>query len=210
MGLSLSSLGSLFRSTGVPFPPAPVTANGDGSGEGSAPAGSLPSIDLRGGRASYLEVSVQIHIERSVLNEAGQALGRETIDLSLRYQRLDVQIPAEGEEEPEARGNPLQRLLEQFSPENTAQRIADFVTRGFGRTSFGEEDTPESRGAFVQYLLPFIRKGANDALASFGTLPEDVRQRAEETIGRVDEKLGAFAQWDKATRGTGDMETRLL
>ncbi len=194
MGVSLSSLGSLSPSSRAPFPPKPVTADGDAPGEGSARADSLPSVDLRGARASYLEVSIQIHIERSVLTEAGQALGQETIDLSIRYQRLDVQIPQGGGEEPEAQADPLQQLLEHFSPEKTAQRIADFVTRGFGRTSFGSENRPESRGAFVQYLLPFIRKGANDALASFGNLPDEIRKKAEDTVQRVEEKLGAFAR----------------
>ena len=157
------------------------------------------SVQLSGNRISYLGVSMQLHLERSVLDQAGRAVGREILDIQILYERIEAEgfqgAPAErpeGEEDPLS--SAMNHLLDYFGVEKTAQRISDFVQKGFGRTSFGETDTAESRGSFVDFILPFIRTGVDSALAMFGEmLPDEIRQQAEGTFKRVQELLEEFA-----------------
>jgi|GEM_PF-5884198 len=161
------------------------------------------SLDLRGADVRYLELSFRFHMERSILDQAGGQIGVETLDLQVEYRRLEVRFgnldeeppaePAENEE-PEESEPPslLDRLMEYFNPENTSRRIFDFLRRGFDRTSFGEQDHPDSRRAFMDFILPFVREGVDSALEMFGELPEDVTDRAEETYDRTRGLLEAF------------------
>ncbi|OHB77730.1 MAG: hypothetical protein A2Z34_03140 [Planctomycetes bacterium RBG_16_59_8] len=166
------------------------------------------SIELTGGSIQSLKISLQYHLERNILDKAGNLLGRRTIDLNIRYEQFSFTSrqeptpapteegePAEGGGEEKVETNPfLQKLLEYFNPEKTAQRIAGFVMGGFGKTSFGESDAPDSRRQFVDFITPFIRSGVDSALAAFGdALPDEIRQNAEETYTRVEELLGTFA-----------------
>lgn len=88
---------------------------------------------------------------------------------------------------------PFEKLREYFNPESVADRIVGFVMRGFSRTSFGADDTPESRRAFVDFITPFIRQGVDDAMAIFADYEDEVREPAEETFRLVGERLDAFA-----------------
>lgn len=111
--------------------------------------------------AEGFSISIEIHIERTVMRTMGNT---------------DFQFPA------------IDALLDHFSPEKTAGRIADFVKRGFGRTSHND------KGSFVDWILPSIRQGVDSALAAFGLNPPDeVKQGAEDTFGRVRELLAEFA-----------------
>lgn len=132
-------------------------------------AGQAPTFS-----AVNFSLSIQIHLERTTMSAAGQALGRTQADV-----KLDLRFTA------------VDALLEHFSPENTANRIADFVKGGFGRTSFGERNDKPS---FVDWIMPWIREGVDQALAAFGqNLPDEVKAGAEDTFNRVKELLGDFA-----------------
>lgn len=116
-----------------------------------------------------LKIALQKHLEKSVLDKAREA----------------IQAPAPDE------ADPIPRLLEYFSPEKTARRIAEFVTAGFERTSFGDRG---DRGGFVDFILPYIRSGVDKALAAFGdALPDEAREQAESTFEKTRALLGEFA-----------------
>lgn len=173
--------------------------------ESESPGESAPPqdvvLDLKGARLSMMEISLEMHLERTVFNHAGQAIGVETFDAQVRIQEIEMELraihegkgqgkPEEGGEMPDA----LKKLLEHFGVEKTAGRIADFVQKGFGRTSFGAEETEASRRNFVDFILPFIRQGVDSALAMFGELPEEIRGQAEQTYARVGELLERFVR----------------
>lgn len=169
----------------------------------SAPQGD--SIQINGVNLSYLRVSVQLHLERGVQNQAGNALGQKPQDIliNINYERLDINLsnvegtdtPEETKGQDETKVNPfLQKLMEYFSPERTAERIANFVKNGFGRTSFGSEGAEDSRQRFIDFIMPYIRQGVDGALALFGDgLPDEIRGNAEKTYQLVEESLKNFA-----------------
>lgn len=138
-----------------------------------------PPADSANLHASFLSISVQIHVERG----AGRATA-ESLDLEYRYEKIEVEEQTKGT--PEG----LKRLFEHFSPEKTATRIADFIKRGYPRTSFGATD---SRREFVDFILPHVRRGVDSALAMFGELPDEVKDGAEQTFARVRDLLEGFA-----------------
>ena len=120
-------------------------------------------------------------------------IGRKDLIASLQH-HLERRVEGRVEEAIEAAPeSPFEKLREFFSPESVAERTAGFVIRGFSRTSFGSEDTSESRRAFVDFITPFIRQGVDDALAIFAGYEDEVREPAEETFRRVGERLGEFA-----------------
>lgn len=197
--LNPSLLAPFGRAGGIPE----IPSHSEGSGGNSQGLGAERGLRFSGS-ASFLEISLQMHLERGIQNEAGEVIGRETVDLSVYYQKIEIKgvlekpgeakpVEGEGEEGEPEMPEAIRRLLEHFSPEKTAERIAQFVMRGFGRTSFGGADSPESRAGFVDFILPYIRQGVDGALQAFGELPDDVRAGAEETFRRVSERLEEFA-----------------
>ena len=45
------------------------------------------SVELTGGSIQSLKISLQYHLERNILDKAGNLLGRRTIDLNIRYEQ---------------------------------------------------------------------------------------------------------------------------
>lgn len=160
-------------------------------------------VRSRSAALSMLKINFQMHLERSVRDPAGRQIS-ETLDMKfelteVRYEEAlkngkgkpYEEAPKEGDTE---QTNPfLKKLLEYFNPENTAGRIADFVKSGFPRTSFGESNAPDSRRAFVDFIMPFIKQGFDEARSWFGELPEEVKKTADETFNRVTALLNDFA-----------------
>jgi hypothetical protein len=120
-------------------------------------------------------VSFQYHLERLSIDSSRGAFEYASFDMSLRYQGS-----VEG----------FQKLQEFFNPEKTAERIASFITRGFERTGFGAEG---DRGGFVDWIMPFVRQGVDEALSLFSDFAGTVTAPAEETYDHVSSLLDAFA-----------------
>ncbi|MFH1023203.1 MAG: DUF5610 domain-containing protein [Planctomycetota bacterium] len=80
----------------------------------------------------------------------------------------------------------LDRLMDEFSPEKTADRIFDFATKGF----HPEEDTP---GSFRDFILPWIEKGYQQAREDLGSLLDQVETEIARTMELVRERFDAFA-----------------
>jgi hypothetical protein len=194
------------RHRAAPPETTPVPDEAVAEGQGASPLGNEgPVLDLRGTRVSLLEASLQLHLERTVLDRTGRAMGVEVLDLQVKIQRIRFEsITGGADEAPEDGGvsGGLQRLLEYFGVEQTAQRVSNFVRSGFGRTSFGSEDTAGSRGTFVDFILPFIREGVDSALALFGdSLPDEIRAQAEGTFARVKKLLEEFVRGGEVSDG---------
>ena len=126
-------------------------------------------------------VSFQFHLERLTADKIGESFRFESVDLSLQARGI------------EALGL-LEKLQEFFSPERTADRIASFAIKGFSSTSYGREDTAETRQNFVEFITPFIRQGFDEALSLFESFEDVVREPAEETFEKVRERLDAFVK----------------
>jgi hypothetical protein len=142
-----------------------------------------------------LQISVQFHLEKRARTETGPFFGADKMDLSFQYEKIELMIAAE---HPRFSGQnsavPWEELARHFSVQNTADRITRFVTNGFGKTSFGEANRPESRREFVDFILPHIREGVDSALSLFGTIPTEVVKNAEATYDRIQESLVGFAE----------------
>ena len=187
MGFEFTPVGRF--ADGTQFRPVNLTQNPRGASEES----QIPKVTgFESTRLLRLKFSVQFHLERSVRNSGGQVVGRGRVDVSLRMERYELDALAWGEEDADVT-TPLQSLQNYFSADRTAERIATFVRDGFSRTSFGGVNTEESRSAFVEFIMPYIRRGVDEAIALFGDdLPEEIQDRAEETYGRTLEILREF------------------
>ena len=128
MGITAASIQSFFRPVMLRLTdrPDPTPAK-----EKAAEPGPLTLNSAR------FPAAVLLHVEKSVRGHVGNAL-KVQFDRILKHIR-----------EFEGAGVPtdLEGLIEFYNVENTAQRIASFVSGGFGGTSFGETDDAESRGA---------------------------------------------------------------
>ncbi len=82
------------------------------------------------------------------------------------------------------------KLREAFTPEKTARRILDFALSRYGAEE--GSDTPESRAAYRDTILPAVERGYQEALGLLGALPEEIRSELEATIRRVRELFDAF------------------
>ncbi len=142
-----------------------------------------------------LKISVQFHFEKQVQTKTGPTFGIRRIDLAFQYEKREVltaqQHPLFSQENP---AHLWEELATHFNVENTAERITRFVTNGFHKTSFGSEESPEARQKFVDFILPHIRSGVDEALSLFGSLPPEVEENAEATYSRIEESLLTFAQ----------------
>ena len=178
MSIDLSPVGP----PALPFrPPAPPFAH-----ELSEPAEG-DSIETNGDSVFF---SFQYHMERLTIDKAQGTFLYESYDLSIQYQG-SVEM--------------FQQLQDHFSPENTADRIFSQVLKGFGRTSFGQTDTADSRQGFVDFILPHIRQGVDEALAMFQPFEDIVRAPAEDTFSRIEELLSQFAREDEEENDDADV-----
>ncbi|MBI3098963.1 MAG: DUF5610 domain-containing protein [Planctomycetes bacterium] len=92
-----------------------------------------------------------------------------------------------------ALNNPLSALFEAFAPEKVAGRIANFAEGGYTRFRNGNADTEGLRGAFRDFIAPYIEKGYNEALGLLGdSIPGDIRDLLSKTKSLVDQRLSAF------------------
>lgn len=161
--------------------------------------GDLQEVDTAdvgsaSGRGGLLLVSFEFHMERLTVDNVRGQFSYEKFQFSAKY-RFE-----QGGGEGAAVLDPsefLERLKEHFGPGKTADRIAAFVKGGFGKTSFGGEDTEESRRSFVDFILPFIRKGVDEALSLFKGFEEVVKGPGEETFARIKNLLEEFVQGEK-------------
>lgn len=163
-----------------------------------------------------LHVRAEITLERAAFDRTGRALGVES--LSLSYERTELLVrrylgsPAEAggaEEEAAApapaRFDPLQALREHFSPENTSNRILGFATAGFFSGRFSGGTGPDARGAFRDFILPFIEGAAREVLDAFGDLlPEEGRQDVQRTLDLIREGFQRFAEGGEAVATGGE------
>lgn len=103
--------------------------------------------------------------------------------------------------------DPLERLREFFSPENTAERIARFAIVGYKGP-----DTEDGRAAYAEAIGEAIKSGiqeARDILAGLGALPEATTAGIDETESLVEQKLQAFAKLGAPTLEPGRQERAL-
>lgn len=112
--------------------------------------------------------------------------------------------PANGPASQKAIGkNPLSALLEAFAPDRVADRIADFAKGGFGHFLNGNEDSAGMRGAFRDFITPYIDRGYSEALDFLGDLvPEDIRSLLAKTRSLVDERLASFVEEGESAPST--------
>lgn len=108
---------------------------------------------------------------------------------------LDPFAPVEEAGEGEA-VDPLQRLMDFYSPEKTAERILDFALSFFPGSSHFEEkgDTEEGRRDFADMMGNAIQKGFDEALNLLGQLPEKVQEDVDKTNDLVFDGLGDFVK----------------
>ena len=157
----------------------------------------------------FTHVRAQLSFERTVYDRAGNTLQHESLDVT--YERTELLLlkhgdaPAETDGAPAADAkspdgaptaapNPLQALLDYTSPENTSNRILNFVRDGFlaGRFSAGSGD--DARAAFQKFILPVIEGASQDVLDALGDLlPKDGRDRVAKTMDLVRQGLDRFA-----------------
>lgn len=203
--------GAASRPSGVGERPRP---NADG--RAGAPDTTLPALDgfLRsGGSLSLLHVQAQLSLEHTVYNQAGQVL--EASSLSISYERTELLLqryapagaaPGGGEKAngdeakaPAPGFDPLQALRDYASPENTAGRIVRFATEGFAHGRFSGGTRVDARGAFRDFILPFIEAATEQVLGLFGdALPDDVKQDVHRTLDLVRAGLQRFTDGGEA------------
>ncbi len=135
-------------------------------------------------RVSLFEVDLQV--QRSLQSANGQVL-TERAELAFSYFEANFGSAVEGlENEVPFTGD--------FTPEATAGRIRDFALSMFG-TGVGNhttEDTPESRREYVDYILPAIQKGFDEARAILGALAPEVENGTNRTWTQIQEALDRF------------------
>lgn len=214
--------GAASRPSGVGEPPRP---NADG--RAGAQDTTLPALDgfLRsGGSLSLLHVQAQLSLEHTVYDQAGRVL--EATSLSISYERTELLLQryapagarqAGGDEAtgddakaPAPGFDPLQALRDYASPENTAGRILRFATEGFAHGRFSGGTSPDARGAFRDFILPFIEAATEQVLGLFGdALPDDVKQDVHRTLDIVREGFQRFADGaDAVPRPAADAEVQ--
>ena len=137
-------------------------------------------------------LSFHYHLERMTTDSARGAFQRESFDLDIRY-----------------RGSPeaFNRLMDEFSPEKTADRIVSFIKSGFEKSAFGKSGEPAAKNNFVDYIMPFVRKGVDDALSLFKDFADIVRDPAEKTFDRVKSLLADFAAQETQTDGAAPQKS---
>ena len=82
-----------------------------------------------------------------------------------------------------------------FSPENTANRIADFALGGFSFFEGGKaaaENSQDSRQRFADFILPAIDQGIREALDILGDMPSPILEDVEQTRDLIGERFDAF------------------
>lgn len=193
---------------------SPVAQNNPVNEEkGNSPASSPlnDSLQLKSADLSYLKISMQFHLEEKAKGSVESVLEKVrgltiTIEqLHMKYRSSENGDAVDQSDAPQGtEANPfLAKLLDYFNPEKTAKRIADFVIKGFSRTSFGAEDAPESRRKFIDFISPFIRSGVDSALSAFGdSLPDEIRGNAESTFAKVGKLLESFAGGSETKEGS--------
>jgi hypothetical protein len=89
-----------------------------------------------------------------------------------------------------------------FSPENTANRIADFALGGYKLFEGGaasRQDSSESRQRFADYILPAIDKGFADARKILGALPQQISDDIDQTRSLIGKRFDDFLNGMNAT-----------
>lgn len=89
-----------------------------------------------------------------------------------------------------------------FSPENTANRIADFALSGFKLFEGGaasKENSADSRQRFADYILPAIDKGFADARKILGALPDQISADIDKTRSLIGNRFDDFLAGVNAT-----------
>lgn len=84
-----------------------------------------------------------------------------------------------------------------YSPDNTANRIADFALGGFanfGGGSAASENSEASRQRFADYILPAIDKGIADARKILGNLPEEISGNIDKTRDLIGKRFDTFVK----------------
>ncbi|MFH0911931.1 MAG: DUF5610 domain-containing protein [Planctomycetota bacterium] len=85
----------------------------------------------------------------------------------------------------------LDKLMDLFSPEKTAQRILDFALAQYAPQG---ADTEESRSAFADWIGDAIQKGFDQALSLLGFLPEEIQAGVDKTHELVFQGLEDFVK----------------
>lgn len=92
--------------------------------------------------------------------------------------------------------NPIDSMMEYFSPESTAGRILDFALSFFPQSEAYAEggDTEGARQSFADLMGNAIQKGFDEALGILGDINEKIKSDIDETHDHVFTGLDDFVQ----------------
>ncbi|GEM_PF-2563643 len=140
---------------------------------------------------------------RAVAGEDGAQF--ESVQFSLRasYEFAQVSTGAPAAQAPEGDAL-LDRVLELFSPENTAQRILDFALARYAPEG---EDSESARAAFAEWIGEAIQKGFDEALGMLGDLPDEVQEQVDRTHELVFDGLDDFVATGRSQADGDDAQS---
>lgn len=156
------------------------------------------ATDALGGNLASLgnfsgSVSAQINIEyqslRLLSDATGSTLTQESFQFSFSatFEFLASSQSTQNPFESFNMDSVIADMQDLFSPENTAQRIADFALAQYKPS--GEGDTEETRTDFISYIGEFVQKGFDEAARILGYLPDEIAAGVDQTHELV---FGAF------------------
>ena len=157
----------------------PVNSDGDEVGRPVEASDRFTTSFDTGNGFYILERRISIEIEyqslRSMRLESGEVVFEK---MSLRFQAVEIYLEVGGlgsNNEGAGPGGLFDVLRDYFSPERTANRIANFAIGRF-QPGFenGTEKAMAERERFRNLILPAVRQGADQAASVLAGLPEEI------------------------------------
>ncbi|MBN2712011.1 MAG: DUF5610 domain-containing protein [Planctomycetes bacterium] len=175
----------------------------------------LDQLDLSSATNYSLQYAkVQFQINYQAVNSIQTANGVQTQQMNFSFnasfEYLSLQA-GQGVTDPSSAdgtqsADPLQSLMDYFSPESTAGRILDFALSFFPESSYAQEggDTEDSRGKFADYIGNAVQKGFDQAMGILGKVPDKVQEDVDKTHEIVFKGFDDFVKngLDKSKSGT--------
>jgi len=178
---------SIFRSSSK----SPVGSGSISEGASAGDSVSLNPVRINSFEAARKSVFMEINVRTSqaILNIVSRNGDKTSVKFNFEsievYGRSSTGKATDGVDDAERVQNPMAKLQELFSPENTANRILDFALSYYGFGRFATDDSSENRAVYRDFIFPAIEKGFQEALSVFGELPQDILDQIHETLAKV-------------------------
>ncbi len=172
----------------------------------------LDSLDLSPGTSYNLQYAksqfeVNYQAMRAINTENGMQTMQVSFSFKASFEYLQVSAGGQpinpdggvGQGEETGQGqklDPMQQIMDFFSPEKTSRRILDFALSFFPSSKQFQEsgDTGDARRNFADFIGKAIQKGFDQAQKILGKLPDGVQQDIDKTHDLVFDGLDDFVK----------------